>query len=525
MSLIKNHFTSRHGKDGVIIEFDWCLAPNTRVLTSEFVWKKIGDVTLDDVLIGFEENVRTKDGRKFQLGKVEKIKRLKKESVKITTNEGEIVCSKDHMFLSSGGRLGHPTIWRKASELKPNYKIPKVCEVWETPDTWEAGWMGGFLDGEGYIDKTGGFGIGQSKKYVENHKLCSRMCKIMQKYMNISGLGTNTNEKQVVRVRPKGLRTGWQACGIFQPLRLKNKLLAAIKGQSTRSKRNRKVTIVSIEDIGIQEVVAVQTSCKTFLAEGLMSHNCQLEVCVFAYLTQDPQLINDLLEGIDIHCMLGSRAYGEKIEKKDPRRPMIKRGTFLFIYGGGAPKYSREHGVPLEQAQKLLDSFRNRYPIAKIWQDNLVKQVEGSAYLINEFTPKGHQKHEGFLISQTGRQYFFKTYDAPDFLVAKGVMTSFNPSEIKNYPVQGLATADIHLIALGNLWRASIAHRDKYLLINTIHDSVLVDCLKIHAEWACNHIKTVLESIKEDLKKKFNINFNAPLVIDIKMGESWGTCK
>lgn len=250
----------------------------------------------------------------------------------------------------------------------------------------------------------------------------------------------------------------------------------------------------------------------------------QLEVVVFAYLTQDPQLIKDLNEGLDIHCMLGSEALGEEITKKDPRRPMIKRGTFLFIYGGGAKKYSITHDVNIETAKRLLESFRTRYAVAKIWQDNLVKEVEATARIIDEYTAKGHQKQEGYLISQTGRRYYFKTEDAPDFLAEKGVLTTFNPAEIKNYGVQGLATADIHLTAIGSLWRKSLEHRDKYLLINTIHDSILIDCKKEFISFSCDFIKNTLQSIREELKDKFGINFNVPLLIDHKVGDSWGTC-
>jgi DNA polymerase I-like protein with 3'-5' exonuclease and polymerase domains len=251
----------------------------------------------------------------------------------------------------------------------------------------------------------------------------------------------------------------------------------------------------------------------------------QLEVCVFAFLTQDTQLLKDLNDGTDIHCALGTQLYGEEITKKDPRRQQIKPGTFLCIYGGGANKFAREHKVDLDFAKAFIKTFYDRYPMTKAWQDNLVRQVETTKYLIDEYTLKGYQKHEGYLESITGRRYYFKTNDTPDFLYQKGILTGFNPPEIKNYPVQGLATADIHLMALGHLWHRSLKYRDKYLLINTVHDSVVIDCKRECVEKACIYIKKELESVIDILKERFNINFNVRLQIDYKVGNSWGHCK
>lgn len=252
----------------------------------------------------------------------------------------------------------------------------------------------------------------------------------------------------------------------------------------------------------------------------------QLEVVVFAFLTRDPQLILDIQEGKDIHRQVGGIVFDCLPEDVTPeQRQQIKPGTFLCIYGGGAKKFAKEHKVSLDFAKRFIDSFYGRYPIARQWQDNVVKKVEATRYLIDEMTIKGYQKQEGYYESITGRRYYFKTNDTPDFLVERGIFTGFNPSEIKNYPVQGLATADIHLIALGNLWRKSIEHRDKFLLINTIHDSVLFDCKKEFLDFAIPFVQNVLESVKDVLKERLDINFNLPLLVEHKIGTSWGECK
>lgn len=247
-----------------------------------------------------------------------------------------------------------------------------------------------------------------------------------------------------------------------------------------------------------------------------------MEVGIFAYLTQDTTLIRDITEGIDIHTTMYAKCFDVRYEDvtKD-QRSGIKACTFHVIYGGGAKSMAIRMNLSEDFCKRFIQAFYDRYPMSKLWQDNLVRQVESTKYLIEEFTPKGRQKHEGYYRSITGRKYFFRTNDTPKFLEDRGTLTGFNPPEIKNYPVQGLATADVHMIALGHLFREAIKHRDKFLLVNTVHDSVLIDCRKEYIDFTCNLIRDELQSIKDIFKEKFKIEFNVPILVEVKYGPSW----
>lgn len=286
----------------------------------------------------------------------------------------------------------------------------------------------------------------------------------------------------------------------------------------------------------------------------------QLEVVVFAFLTQDPQLISDLREGRDVHRELGSIVYNclpQDVTKE--QRQSIKPCTFHVIYGGGAKRLSEEKDLDLEFCKQFINAFYTRYPVAKQWQDNLVRKVEATRVLTNRVTTKGFRVSEGYLDTITGRRYWFDTTDIPDFMLEKvykrlgltkeyvkqqikevgfneywrlfreqygeDEMVSFSPPDIKNYPVQGFATADLHLIASGHLFRKSIKHRDKYLLVNTVHDSIVFDVRKKYIQKACIFIKNSLYYVKEILKDRFNIEFNVPLEVEFKVGDSWGDMK
>jgi DNA polymerase-1 len=240
----------------------------------------------------------------------------------------------------------------------------------------------------------------------------------------------------------------------------------------------------------------------------------QLEVVVFAFLTQDNQLIDDINNGVDIHKVLASRLYKtpEGLITSEQRQ-QTKFSTFHVIYGGGYKSLAIRENMPEEQAKEFIDIFYNRYPQAKLWQDNLVRQVNNT---------RDFDKKRAYLQSVTGRIYYFPLMDEP-YKNGNNELWVYPPN-IKNYPVQGLATADIVLIMLGNLWRQAINNRDKFLLINTVHDSVIIDCKKEFVDFTCNLVKNELELGYIVLKKLFNIEFNLPLKVDIKCGSNWREC-
>lgn len=290
----------------------------------------------------------------------------------------------------------------------------------------------------------------------------------------------------------------------------------------------------------------------------------QMEVIAFAVLTQDPQLLEDLATGFDLHVIGVENLFNVKKEdvskeKFDELRTRAKPATFLLIYGGSAFKLAKEHNLELEFCEKYVEAFWARYPTAKQWQENLIASVKATERDIEEYTAKGFKKREGYLQNITGRKLYFKTDDIPEFMLEKRLkklglslattkekissigykeywtkfreaygdwgMTGFNPPEIKDYPVQSFATSDIVLITLGLIWRKAINNRNKYLLINTVHDSILFDCKKEFVVDCCNMIQDSVYSIKEELKKLFNINFNLSITVDIKVGKSWGELK
>ena len=251
-----------------------------------------------------------------------------------------------------------------------------------------------------------------------------------------------------------------------------------------------------------------------------------LELMGWAFLTKDPTLYRLIKSGEDMHRYVGSMVLGCKPEEISEKvRKSLKARNFLLVYGGSAFELTRTHGMSKEDAEHLHKTFWKLFPVAQMVQENWVKQVEASRVLTDEYTTLGQLRHLGHMTSITGRKYFFKTVDESNYMRNKGKMTKFRKPEIYNNTIQGFCTADIHMIALGILFREAIKHRDKFLLINTIHDSVLVDCKKEYLEFTCNLIKNRLEYVIPHLKEKFGIVFDLPLEVELKVGDHWSEMK
>ena len=155
--------------------------------------------------------------------------------------------------------------------------------------------------------------------------------------------------------------------------------------------------------------------------------------------------------------------------------------------------------------------------MVKVWQDQNILTVKRNRVPSSKKSASGTPLGVSKLCSITGRRYTFYEDES-----SYGV--SFSPTAIKNYPVQGLATADIVPMILGKLFKFiynnSLQH--KVLLINTIHDSVLFD---IQDKETLDEVAPMIKELMQDaplfFKQTFGVNFTLPLNVDMKYGKNW----
>ncbi len=253
----------------------------------------------------------------------------------------------------------------------------------------------------------------------------------------------------------------------------------------------------------------------------------QIEMVVAAHLSQDKQLIKDLEDGVDIHNETAKKVYGRM--PTDEERVACKIINFGgCLYGGGAKTISEQAGTTIEIARKCISTFYARYPEFYEWK----LLVQADARAIGDYegrrTKNGAPAKTFTLPSETGRDYTFHEYDAPDWVKARdGVLTSFSPTELSNYPIQGMATGDIVPTMLGELYRWLMKDKERFeniKIINYVYDSILLDVHPSVTDNTLKEIKDLLESAPKVINKLFpGLYFNLALKVDAKQGVNWGT--
>lgn len=233
----------------------------------------------------------------------------------------------------------------------------------------------------------------------------------------------------------------------------------------------------------------------------------QIEVICFAQLCKDENLIKLLNEGKDIHRYIASKVYNKAEEDvSDLERKSVKPGTFGIIYGNGAPRLSENTGQSVEWCKEFISTFYKLFPNAKLWHNFILSKVE----------------KDGFLKLPTGSILKFKKHPAKyAWQKSKGIVESYNPPDIKNWPVQHFAFLILSIL-LGKFFREkALNNREKYLLINTVHDSIMLDCKPEYVEQAKTDILEITNTLPKYLEEFWNLKLLAPVSIDITTGQNW----
>jgi DNA polymerase-1 len=225
----------------------------------------------------------------------------------------------------------------------------------------------------------------------------------------------------------------------------------------------------------------------------------KLEFCVAGMLGQDQQALNDILNKHDVHRYTAAvlelqrlditKEEMKAISKED--RYEAKPHTFKPLYGGLS-------GTPEEQF--YYKTFLDRYPGIKALQEKWVNEVLET------------QK----LVTVTGLIFYFPgtRYTDTGYVI--------NSTNIKNYPVQMFATADISQIGVAILWHNMKALNLKSFLLIEVHDSAIIEEANDESELIeqlCHRCMT--KDILPFFKQVINYDINFPLEIETESHSHW----
>lgn len=288
------------GRDAMASEYHGvnCVTPETRVLLADLSWKPAGELKLGDKLVGFDEQLggRGRGGStKLRLSMVEIAERKMLPCYRIVTDRGEITASADHGFVAIN-KQNHTREWRLAKDLCVGDKLTWTTQPWHTLEGRDVGYLAGILDGEGYIQRGSGNGGGGRVSFSQNPGLVLdetiSICRRLNIDIGIRKVSSaltkcpNSDKMYQQRCVPVFVNGGrWETMrvlGQVRPVRLLERSLDIWEGGDL-AKRGPAIKngtswarIESIEFVGKRGVAALQTTTRTFIAEGFPSHNSSL---------------------------------------------------------------------------------------------------------------------------------------------------------------------------------------------------------------------------------------------------------
>lgn len=262
----------------------FCLDPETPVLTADLRWVPIKDLSVGDEVVGLDENPECPGAqRKMRRAQVLATSWTKKPALRLTFEDGtSVVCSEDHRWLTKELGKGGASKWRYANTLKPGNKIKWIVDPWEEERSAEAGYLKGFFDGEGCVSGWSGRS-GKSVYFSQNEgPVLDHVLALLND--RDYHLDLNTHQSPVCRQwMITGSAQAMRFLGSIRPIRLMNNAASVWEGvaprggnNGTRERPESAKIIVLIERLPEQDLVDIQTTTHTFLANGLVSHNCQM---------------------------------------------------------------------------------------------------------------------------------------------------------------------------------------------------------------------------------------------------------
>ena len=213
----------------------------------------------------------------------------------------------------------------------------------------------------------------------------------------------------------------------------------------------------------------------------------QLEFRVAAFLSQDPVAMEEVRNGFDVHSYTAKviTEAGQETSRQD-----AKAHTFAPLYG--ATGFGR---TPSEAA--YYHHFNDKYQGITKWHEKLATEA---------LTTKN-------IATPSGRKFSF-----PDVQRQENGRVSYF-TQIKNYPVQSFATADIVPLALLHI--DSLLAYAKSCIVNTVHDSIVIDVHPHEERLVLQTIQKTNDDLPNLIAGKWGVTFNVPLLLEAKIGPNW----
>ncbi len=300
-----------------------CLDPDTEVLTDDLRWVKIDTLRPGHGIMTVDENIPGGKGRgrKMRAGSVVARKDIYETAYRLTMDNGEtLIATGEHRFLCKR-RGGTEAVWttvnhrakykHATSNMRVGDEIRYVASPWECKPNYHDGWFGGILDGEGslrYRKDAGGIECCVSQVPGKVLDRATEYLNFMGYTFHVdidnrdAGASSKFGDKPVHKLVLHKTSEVLRLIGTTRPSRF-------IGGEWWRgvdlprpgpdSNERAWVKVVSIENLGKRRMVDLQTTDKTFIANGFVSHNSTLIEAMIAWRTMFFPNTNAIVVSVD----------------------------------------------------------------------------------------------------------------------------------------------------------------------------------------------------------------------------------
>ena len=238
---------------------------------------------------------------------------------------------------------------------------------------------------------------------------------------------------------------------------------------------------------------------KAFIPEDnsliLSSDYSQIELRMFAHLSNNYDLINAFNNNLDIHTKTASDIF--KVPLSDVTKEMrrnAKAVNFGIIYGISSYGLSEDLHISPKEAKAFIDKYFETYPGIKEYMTTTIENAHKLGYvktimnrkrIINELRDQNHNTR------------------------------NLGERMALNTPIQG-SSADLLKKAMVEIDQKIIEENLQSTMILQVHDELIFNCKIDEQEKLTKIVKDIMEN---------TYKLQVPLLVDIEFGKNWYDAK
>ena len=238
---------------------------------------------------------------------------------------------------------------------------------------------------------------------------------------------------------------------------------------------------------------------KAFIPEEnsilLSSDYSQIELRVFAHMSNATNMIEAFEKNLDIHAKTASDIFGIPLDMVDSNmRRQAKAVNFGILYGISSFGLSEDLNIDVYSAKNFIDNYLETFPSIKEFMDEIVENAHRDGYvktIMNRKRIIDELNNKNYMIRQSGERM------------------------AKNTPIQGSA-ADILKKAMIEIYREFNNRNLKSKMLIQVHDELVFNIVKDEEQ----EVEKIIIDIMENTYK-----LNVPLKVDINKGTDWYEAK